>query len=76
MRITFITLVIKIYEVLFPVIRKGRCINSVAMILAGNMAPISCKIPSWDIAVTQIFRTELDFIAINGLNSLGTISIF
>lgn len=46
------------------------------MILAGNVAPISCKISSWDIAVTQIFRTELDFIAINVLNLLGTISIF
>lgn len=46
------------------------------MILAGNMAPISCKILSWDIAVTQIFRTEPDFIDINGLNSLGTIPIF
>ncbi len=60
---TFVARVIQIDEILLPVLRQGRCINSITMILARDVTFTRCKIQS---------RNVVSTVPILQLDSLGT----
>ena len=49
---TFVARVIEVDEIFFPVIRQGRSVNGISMILTCDMATSSSEIKSWDIVGT------------------------
>ena len=62
---TFIARIIKVHKILLPVLRQSRRVNSIAMILASDMAFACCEIQGRNIVCT---------VAILEFDGLGTSS--
>jgi hypothetical protein len=57
--LTFITVVVQVYEVWLPIARKRRGVNSVSMVLTRDVASSSCQVQCWNV-MCSIAVLELD----------------